>query len=178
MIKLYTVAAVLATLAAAPAARPQMIAPPPPLRHGIKAPAFVTRTVSGKPLSLRSLRGKVVLLDFWATWCIPCRMATPTLEALHKEYHRRGLQVVGISLDDPRTVALVPSYVKHFGITYTVVAAPLANAQAAQSYNAATIPTQVLIDKRGVVRWSQAYFVPEEKQALSALIRKLLAEKA
>lgn len=120
----------------------------------------------------------LVLVDFWATWCGPCRMATPTLQALHRQYHQKGLQVVGISVDDPSTVALVPAFVKHFGITYAVAASPAANMRAAQSYNAASIPTQVLIDRRGVVRWAQSGFSYNEKEELGALIQKLLAEKA
>ena len=151
--------------------------PPPPLRAGTRAPAFTTMTLGGKPLSLRSLHGKVVLLDFWATWCGPCRMATPTLEALPKQFGKRGLAVVGMSVDDPSTIAQIKPFVKHFGITYTVTASPQANSKAQLAYNAQGIPAQYLIDKQGIVRWSQEGFALDEGPKLAAMIRRLLAAK-
>jgi thiol-disulfide isomerase/thioredoxin len=151
---------------------------PPPLAAGTRAPAFVTKTVGGKTLSLKSLRGKVVLLDYWATWCGPCRMATPTLQALHKKYASHGLAVVGLSVDDASTVAQVKPFIKHFGMTYAVAAVPQANGKAAAAYNAQGIPSQYLIDKKGIVRWSQSGYSLNEKQELSKMIEKLLTEKA
>ncbi len=149
----------------------------PPLPVGTHAPAFKTTTLQGKPLSLSSLRGKVVLLDYWATWCGPCRMATPTLQSLHKQFGSRGLRVVGMSVDDPSTVAQVKPFVKAFGVTYTVSASPLANGHAAQAYKVEGIPSQYLIDKKGIVRWSQSGFSPTEGPELAGRIRKLLAER-
>lgn len=150
---------------------------PPPLAAGTRAPAFTTRTVTGRPLSLASLRGKVVLLDYWATWCGPCRMATPTLESLHKQFGAKGLTVVGMSVDDPSTVAQVKPFIKQMGITYTITNSPHANSVAAHAYNAAAIPSQYLIDRKGRVRWSQAGYSLNEGQELPVLIRKLLAER-
>ncbi|MDQ2687312.1 MAG: TlpA family protein disulfide reductase [Armatimonadota bacterium] len=149
-----------------------------PLPAGTPAPAFATRTVDGKPLSLKSLRGHVVLLDFWATWCGPCRIATPTLEALHRKYGARGLRVVGLSVDDKSTVAQVKPTMKQLGITYTISAVPAVNGKAAAAYRVDGIPSQYLIDKKGVVRWSQAGFAPGEGKSLGVLIQKLLAEKS
>jgi peroxiredoxin len=152
--------------------------PPAPLPVGSKAPAFRTTTLSGRPLSLRSLRGHVVLLDYWATWCGPCRMATPTLEKLYKEYRHRGLRVIGISVDDSHTASKVPAFARQMHMTYTLSANPADNTRAAQRYNATGIPSQFLIDKRGVIRWDQAGYSLNEGQELSAKIKKLLAEKA
>lgn len=149
-----------------------------PLPAGTHAPAFATRTLDGKPLSLKSLHGHVVLLDFWATWCGPCRMATPTLEALHRKYSARGLRVVGVSVDDAGTVAQVRPTMKQLGITYTVSAVPAVNGKAARAFRVNGIPSQYLIDRKGVVRWSQAGFAPGEGKPLGVLIRKLLAEKS
>jgi cytochrome c biogenesis protein CcmG/thiol:disulfide interchange protein DsbE len=151
---------------------------PPPLPVGSHAPAFATTTLAGKPLSLRSLRGKVVLLDYWATWCGPCRMATPTLQGLHRTFGSRGLTVVGLSVDDSSTVAQVPSFVKQYHITYTISASPSLNGKAAAAYHVSGIPSQYLIDKKGIVRWSQAGYSPSEGKELSAQVRKLLAEKS
>lgn len=152
-------------------------APPPPLAVGTRAPAFSTTTLGGKPLTLRSLRGHVVLLDYWATWCGPCRMATPTMQALNRQYARRGLRVVGMSVDQPDSLAQVKPFVRAMGMTYTVTASPQANGRAQAAYNARAIPAQYLIDKKGIVRWSQEGFSPGEGPQLAAKIRKLLAEK-
>ena len=169
----------LCLLAAVPAvAQGMMEAPPPPLPAGTPAPAFTTTTLAGKRLSLRSLRGKVVLLDYWATWCGPCRMATPTMQALHKKFHGQGFTVVGMSVDAPDTVSQVKPFVKAFGITYPVTASPAVNGRAQYAYRANSIPSQYLIDKRGIVRWSQAGFAPGEGAQLAGMIRKLLAERS
>jgi cytochrome c biogenesis protein CcmG/thiol:disulfide interchange protein DsbE len=63
------------------------------------APDFTLASVDGKTITLSQLRGKVVLLDFWATWCAPCRLAIPHLNNLHKAYRERGLEIIGLSLD-------------------------------------------------------------------------------
>ena len=101
--RLAALGALLLAGAVPASAQGMMVAPPPPLAAGTRAPAFTTRTLGGKAFSLRGLRGKVVLLDYWATWCGPCRMATPTLRALQKKYHRRGFSVVGMSMDEADT---------------------------------------------------------------------------
>ncbi|MBV9849200.1 MAG: TlpA family protein disulfide reductase [Armatimonadetes bacterium] len=145
---------------------------------GRAAPDFATETTQGKPISLRSLRGKVVLLDYWATWCVPCKMAMPTLESLHRRYVGQGLKVVGISVDDSDSVRAVPAVARALGVTYTLSASPDDNNRAQKAYGVQGIPSQFLIDKKGVIRWAQGGFSFSEKQELSALIQKLLAEPA
>ncbi len=174
-------AACLALLPAAvlpAAARPVLMqSPPPPLAAGTHAPAFSVKTTTGKTLTLKSLRGKVVLMDYWATWCGPCRMATPTLQSLHKRFGRKGLAVVGMSVDDARSVSRVKPFMKAFHATYTITTSPDANQKAAYAYKADLLPSQYLIDKKGIVRWSQAGYSLHEKAMLSKMIKKLLAEK-
>ncbi len=178
MPRLLIAAAAALTLLPATAALAQYeMAPPPPLPAGTPAPNFTTTTIGGKPLTLRSLRGKVVLLDYWATWCGPCQMATPTLESLSKQFGKQGLAVVGMSVDDSRSVGLVKPFMKHFGVTYTVTASPQQNGRAQYAYRVSGIPSQFLIDKKGIVRWSQSGFSPNEGQELAPMIKRLLAQK-
>ncbi len=177
-IRLVATLAALALASSVPAAAQGMTAlPPSPLPAGTRAPAFTTRTLGGRPLSLRDLRGKVVLLDYWATWCGPCRMATPTLRALHQQFHRRGFSVVGMSMDQADTSAQVGPFVRAMHLTYPITLSPAANARAQSAYHANALPSQYLIDKKGIVRWSQAGYSPNEGKELTALVQKLLAER-
>ncbi len=153
-------------------------APPPPLPAGTRAPNITTATVNSHgPVSLPRLRGKVVLVDYWATWCGPCQMATPTLQSLHQKFAKKGLVVLGMDTDAPDTVKNVPSFLKHFGVTYPIAVLSRANIQSARAYHVDGIPAQFLIDKKGIVRWSQSGYAPGEGAELSAMITHLLAEK-
>ena len=158
--------------------------PPAPPTVGQPAPEFATETTTGKPISLESLRGKVVLVDYWATWCGPCKMAMPTLESLHRKYGDQGLEVLGISVDAADTVAHVPAVARSLGVTYTLSASPDNNNRAQLAYGVQGIPVQFLIDKKGVLRWNMEG-IPTNKeirlakeQQLKTLIEKLLAEPA
>jgi len=73
---------------------------PKPLAAGAQAPAFIRNDLTGRSVDLKALRGRLVLLDFWASWCAPCIVETPRLIALQKTYGSRGLQVIGVSMDD------------------------------------------------------------------------------
>src|SRR5438046_4004117 len=74
------------------------------------APSFALKDLSGNVVSRESLRGKVVLLDFWATWCVPCRKSMPELQAMHDKFGSRGLSIIGVSIDE-RGVAQVMKFV-------------------------------------------------------------------
>ena len=170
--------AALSLLSALPAAAQEMMpAPPPPMRAGTRAPAFSSRTLGGKPISLHSLRGKVVLLDFWATWCVPCRISMPTLRSLHRTFHRRGFTVVGVSMDDADTMAQVKPFVRARHIAYPIALSLTANARAQQAYHAEILPSEYLIDRKGIVRWSQIGYSPSDRVELSGRIRALLAKR-
>jgi thiol-disulfide isomerase/thioredoxin len=140
------------------------------------APAFSAKTLKGDVFDLAAETGKVVLLDFWATWCPPCRDSIPALERLHEKYGARGLVVLGITNEDPDHVA---TFVKENKMTYTVAAGPAQDAVLLK-YQIEALPTSVVIDKQGRVRSFEAGFTPgaggtEDK--LDALLPKLLAER-
>lgn len=159
-----------------------------PIQAGHRAPNFATTTLDGQHFTLKSLRGHVVLLDIWATWCGPCRMSTPTIESLDKTFHAKGLRVVGLSLDDPGARSSIHDFINTFGVTYTLAYAPKVNERIAMRYNDDFDPDQsreslghpvppavYLIDQKGIVRWSQIGYSLDEKQVLTPMIKKLLS---
>ena len=111
------------------------------------APDFTLNDLNGSPFTLSQTKGKVVMLDFWATWCPPCRMSIPELKKLHGEYASKGLELVSISLDDK--IETVRNAVAAEGIKHRQLFAGESNAPAL--YAVRGIPMFVLIDKQGNV---------------------------
>ncbi len=108
---------------------------------------FTLQDLDGKTVTLSQFKGKPVLLDFWATWCPPCRAAIPGLENLHKSYAGKGLVVLGISMDQGGW-DYVKSFASEYGITYTILKG---TNDVFESYQVRTIPTVVLVNKEGEI---------------------------
>lgn len=140
---------------------------------GASAPAWKDLDiVSGtSPTSIASLRGRVVLLDFWATWCAPCRVFVPKLSALQARYGAQGLSVVGVSTEASQDVAL---FAQRMAMRYAV--AVDRHAETTRSYGVVSMPTLVVIDKRGIVREVSVGYDPSGDARLEATVRALLAE--
>ena len=151
-------------------------AAPPPLTPGTHMPHFVSTTDGGVPFDSVSLRGHVVVLDFWATWCISCKMDMPGIQGIYRSYRGRGLKVVGVSLDTDN-VKLVPSTVKAIGATFPIVANAKLNLDTGRAFNANVLPCVYVIDKHGIVRWSYSGDYAGEDTDIRALVAKLLAQK-
>lgn len=128
--------------------------------------------LAGRTVSLPALRGKVILLDFWATWCAPCRQDIPDLIALQKRHVDEGLVVIGMSLDTLPEEA-VRDFVRKAGITYPVV---LAGSEIADVYAVEALPTKVLIDRSGKIR-ERKVGATSDPQAYASRVRALLAER-
>jgi peroxiredoxin len=114
--------------------------------EGKPAPDFQLRDLAGKAVALKDLRGQVVVLDFWATWCGPCRIDMPRIEALHNDLKAKGLRVFGVNAEDAN---LARSYVERNGYTFPTLSDP--GMQVAQLYQVNALPTAVVIDKEGRV---------------------------
>ncbi|MDP9150756.1 MAG: redoxin domain-containing protein [Myxococcota bacterium] len=128
--------------------------------------------VSGTfPDSIGALRGRVVILDFWATWCAPCRIVAPKLSALQSRYGAQGLTVLGLSTEDMEKVAV---FARRTAMAYAIGVDK--NAKTTQAYGVGSLPTLVVIDRRGVVRDVSIGYDLSEDAALDAAIRGLLAE--
>ena len=134
------------------------------------APDFQLADLNGKPLQLSALRGKVVLLDFWATWCPPCRAELPHFKELYAAYRSKGLEMIGLSVGESAEV--VKPFVQSNGIPYPIA---IATAEVEQAYGGIRgIPTTFLIDKQG--RIAQRYVGYQDKPVFERQIQALLAE--
>jgi len=137
-------------------------------------PDFNGRTADGSDLSLASLKGKVVLLNFWATWCLECRPEMPAFERLHREFSAQGLAVVGINAREETST--IREYAKELGLTFPLISDPTGKINSA--YGVIGLPTTFLIGRSG--RAVALAVGPREWSAkpARALIQALLAEPA
>ena len=115
---------------------------------GDKAPDFSLKSVDGKTVNLSDYKGKVVIIDFWATWCGPCRRGIPDLVSIQKEF-KNDLVIIGISLDAEKTIKDIPGFVKSYSINYPIV---YGDEKVVMDYGGIqSIPTAFVIDKKGNV---------------------------
>lgn len=136
-----------------------------------QAPEFTLYTLDGTEIKLSDYLGKIVILDFWATWCAPCRKSIPDLISIQDEYEDE-LVVIGISLDQPATQNNLQLFINNFGINYPVV---LGTYEVSEAYgNIQAIPTSFIIDKEGNIINKHIGLVP--KSTLIEEINSLLAE--
>lgn len=114
----------------------------------IPAPDFTLNTLDGKKVSLKEFRGKVVFLNFWATWCPPCVIEMPAMEALHKRFKDKGLIVMAVNSEEG--AAKVSKFIKKKSYTFLVLL-DSAGSVSADTYRAIGFPTTYLINRRGMV---------------------------
>ena len=135
------------------------------------APAFAVEDLAGRRHSNDALRGRVTLVDFWATWCAPCRKSMPELQALHEKYGERGLTVLGISIDEGGA-AKVRKFVVSKRFTYPI-ALDSEKAPAWEAFRVKAVPAAFLIDRQGqvVAQWTGA---APKRGELDAALEKLL----
>ena len=143
-----------------------------PLSTGVAAPAFSLDSLGGKPVALADLRGQVVLLNFWASWCGPCRQEMPILEQLHKQYHSKGFTMVGVNVEPDSAAAL--KWLKNTPVTFPILFDR--ESVASKLYEVQGMPNTVIIDRQGRVRYiHRGYKAGEENEYLDQ-IRSLIRE--
>ena len=138
---------------------------------GEPAPSFSLEDLDGDQISLADQRGKVVLVDFWATWCGPCLQELPHIQQLHEEYRERGLVVLAISTDSQKEKVL--PFVDKEGYTFPVL---YADSQVQAAYGVRGIPAVYLIDRQGMMRFQTVGFGPGGEEKLIEEVEKLLQE--
>ena len=122
------------------------------------APNFTLELLAGKSFQLSDYKGKPVLINFFASWCLPCREEMPAIEKIVQEYQPKGVVFLGISTDD--TEANAKDFVKKYGITFPVGVDKTTSIQ--KSYGLYGIPTTYFIDKQGIVNYFHSGAVTEE----------------
>ena len=138
-----------------------------------KAPDFsLVELMSGRPISLEGLRGKVVFLNFWATWCLPCQWEMPEMEKLYQAYREKGLVVLAVSLDHgPRAPR---EFIRQKGLSYPAILDE--GFKVAQSYGVRGLPTSIFIDRKGrifgVAQGPREWFGKEAKEFIEGLLRE------
>ena len=142
---------------------------------GKKAPDFaVDAAVNGKgKVALSRLRGKVVLVDFWGTFCEPCKKSFPKLQDLNTKYAASGLEIVGISEDDADDREAIPAFASTYGAKFTLGWDE--DKTIARSYKPETMPSSFLIDKHGVIRYAHVGYHDGEEAQVEKEIKELLA---
>lgn len=139
---------------------------------GQSAPTVsATRLAGPDPVRLDALRGRVVVLDFWATWCGPCRATMPLLDAMHRAHHAAGLTVLGLSSERTERIR---AHLARSPVGYTIAS----DGGTADRFGVEALPTLVVIDRAGRVRDVTVGVDPSSFRRLDTLVRRLLAEQA
>ena len=139
---------------------------------GHPVPAYRAVSLAGDSVSLAGQRGKVVLLNVWATWCHPCREEIPELRELHTKYMARGLEVVGVSVDADGNDDGIKAFMKDFDMTYPIWRDP--DERVSTQFLVIGVPATFLIDKQGVLRWRKTGPIQPGDTTLKAAIERAL----
>ena len=137
------------------------------------APDFTLKTLDGREVVLSKLKGKVILLDFWATWCGPCRKSIPHLIHLYKVHQNNGLEVIGMNVDKG-DVDTVKRFVKSMDIPYSMIPTP---EEVSRNFGITGLPTTILIDKQGKIREKISGFSTEIRKQMTGKVETLLSEQ-
>ena len=157
---------VLTALLVAPASQAAMP------KIGVAAPDFALKSSSGKNLKLSEHRGEVVMINFWATWCGPCRQELPLLNRLHEQYRKAGFTLLGVNIDDSPDAA--QTMAKKLGVTFPVLFDT--EKRVSRLYDVNAMPSTVLIDRDGKVRYIHLGYRAGYETKYESQIRELLKQ--
>jgi len=140
--------------------------------EGQPAPDFALKSSTGQNLRLSEYRGDVVMINFWATWCGPCRQEMPLLDELYSRYHRVGFNLLGVNIDDDSRRAM--QMVDELGVNFPVLFD--ARKEVSELYDVEAMPVTVLVDREGMVRYVHHGYKPGYENMYLDQIRSLLRE--
>jgi thiol-disulfide isomerase/thioredoxin len=143
------------------------------LQKGEVAPQFKATNLANQQISLAAYRGKVVVLDFFATWCGPCKESLPHMVELHRKYSGKGLQILGVSADDESDRLYVKVFVSDLNLPYPVF---IANEDLQADYGLRSVPMIVVINKKGIVAEKYMGYSSTIAKKMEDLIKRLMAE--
>lgn len=142
------------------------------IADGANAPAFQLASMNGKPLSLGELKGQVVLINFWASWCGPCRQEMPILEQLYHSYQAAGFTLVGVNVEPNANDA--QKFLKGTPVSFPILFDP--DSKVSKLYEVTGMPSTVILDRNGKVRYVHHGYKPGDESEYLDQIRALTAE--
>ena len=141
-------------------------------RVGTTAPNFQLWDLNGNPISLAEYRGRVVLVNFWATWCGPCRVEMPAMERLYREFNRKDFEILAVSTD-PQGVAVTRPFKESLGLSFPILHD--SDFRVGVAYGARTLPITFLVDRQGMIRHrifgARDWESPEARQLIQILLK-------
>ncbi len=137
-----------------------------------KAPDFSTKTLTGETVKLSDYKGKVVMINFWASWCAPCRQEMPLLEEISKEMEKAGFVLLGLNIDEE--VSDAKDFLKTSPVTFPILLDP--EGKVAELYQVQTMPSSFFIDRKGNLSHLHSGYKPGEEDDYRKVIKKLLAQ--
>jgi peroxiredoxin len=141
---------------------------------GTQAPGFTAKTFDGKDVSLADYRGKVVFVDFWASWCSPCRESLPLYDKLAADFGAEDFAIIAVNLDE--TAADARKFMAQHPVRYTIVQNPQGDIP--KAFGVSGMPSSYLIDRDGTIRQRHIGFDKKDVQLLRAEVAKLLGKPA
>ncbi|UZJ43484.1 TlpA family protein disulfide reductase [Marinimicrobium sp. C6131] len=137
-----------------------------------KAPDFTLKSDSGENVRLEEQRGKVVMINFWASWCAPCRKEMPLLEELHDRYEQAGFTLFGVNVEQNPEAA--QKFLDDVGVTFPILYDP--DSTASRAYQVSAMPTTVMVDRDGNVRYVNRGYKEGDEAKYRDQIRELIRE--
>ena len=163
--RIYLIAAALLILSGADSASPLI-----PLQGNV--PGYKLKTLEGKRISLRDYRGSPLLINFWATWCAPCRKEFPIIKEIEKKFGKDGLIILAVNIDDTRTISGVKSFVSAHSLNFTIPLDP--NRKLFNNFHGSSLPLTLLIDASGNVVRTYSGFLGVWEEELDQQLTELV----